>query len=249
MKNVTKQNYIANKRIKALREDKGMTQEELAEKLYISREALANFETRREIPEDKLQEFANYFETTTDYLLGNTNVKCSNNKEYQLIGKYTGLNDKAIQILGELKKFAPDIINTLNYLIEQEEWFPTSNFSRNENISEEEAYENFKKMNDYWEKIHFPILSKINDYYNVEMPNETLYVTNNGIKHKKDFKTKYEMIVETKAKISSEVLSNNGLLGEIENQLINSKKNKSNKSQQKVQNQQMKKYIENYNKF
>ena len=47
MKNVT--NNITGERIKELREEEGKTQDELAKELHISREALANFETRRGI--------------------------------------------------------------------------------------------------------------------------------------------------------------------------------------------------------
>lgn len=254
MKNVTQQNNITNERIKELREEKGMTQEELRKKLFISREALANFETRREIPRDKLKEFANYFDTTVDYLLGKTNVKSKDNVDYQLIGKYTGLNDKSIKVLGDLFRFAPEIIETINYLIAQEEFSPINNFSVFGNTEDKEkmekkAEENFNKINDYWEDIHFPILSKITNYYNVEFPKETLCITENGIKNKKDFKSKYEMIRETKAKISAKNLVDKGLLEEVEYQLKNSKENKNNKTKQKEQNKQMQKLIEEYNKY
>ena len=69
MKNVTNQNEITSRRIKELREEEGLTQEELASKLNISREALANFETRRDITEDRLKDIAEHFDTTVDYLL------------------------------------------------------------------------------------------------------------------------------------------------------------------------------------
>ncbi len=242
MKNVT--SNITGERIKELREEEEKTQEELAEDLSLSREALANFETRRGIAEDRLQDIAEHFNTTVDYLLGKTNVRSKDNENYQLIGKYTGLNDKAIEILGKLKIIAPDLINTINYLIEQEDIFDVD-LPNIENA--DKAIEIHNKVEEYWDSIHYPVLSKINDYYNIKMPKETLCITENGIKNKKDFKSKYEMMKETKAKISAENLVDKGLLSEIEYQLKNSKENKENKLLQKQQNKQLKKYIEKYN--
>ncbi|MDH7578510.1 MAG: helix-turn-helix domain-containing protein [Bacillota bacterium] len=61
------------KRIKALREEKDLTQEELAERIQISRSALANYESGlREPKGDILKRFAKALDTTTDYLLGET---------------------------------------------------------------------------------------------------------------------------------------------------------------------------------
>lgn len=254
MKNVTNQNEITSRRIKELREEEGLTQEELASKLNISREALANFETRRDITEDRLKDIAEHFDTTVDYLLGKTNVKSKDNEDYKFIGEQTGLNDKSIKILGDLFRFAPKIIETINYLIAQEEFLPINDFgifgnAEDKEKIEEKAEKNFDKINDYWEEIHFPILSAITSYYNVELPKETLYITETGIKNKKDFKNKYEMMRETKAKISAKNLGDRGLLKEIEYQLKNSKESKNNKAKQKEQNKQMQKYIEKYNKY
>lgn len=242
MKNVT--NNITGERIKELREEKGMTQDELARELHISREALANFETRRGIAEDRLQDIADYFNTTVDYLLGNTNVRCNDNADYQLIGKYTGLNDNAIKVLKKLKTISPEVIDTLNYLIEQEEIF----FADLPNIeNEEKALEMYDEAEKYWDSVHYKVLSKITDYYNIKMPNESLCITENEIKNEKDFKNRYEMMKKTKTKISAENLVDKGLLNEIKYQLRNSKEFKQNKMLQKQQNKQLKKYIEKYN--
>lgn len=254
MKNVTNQNEITSRRIKELREEEGLTQEELADKINISRVALANFETRREITEDRLKDIADHFNTTVDYLLGKTNVKSKDNADYQLIGKYTGLNDKSIEVLGDLFRYAPNIIDTLNYLIAQEEFLPVTDFSIFANTKDKKKFEataekNFDQMNEYWDAIHFPVLSKITNYYNVEIPKEALYITETGIKNKKDFKNKYEMMRETKAKISAKNLVDNGLLEEVAYQLKNSKENKNNKAKQKEQNKKLKNYIDKYNKY
>ena len=59
-------------RIKKAREAKGLTQDELAEKLNIkSRVSISNYEAGRSVPPgDILRDLADILDTTTDYLLG-----------------------------------------------------------------------------------------------------------------------------------------------------------------------------------
>lgn len=64
------------KRIKSLREDKGLNQLELAKILNISNTTLSQYETGQRIPSDEVKiQIAEYFNTTTDYLLGRTDKK------------------------------------------------------------------------------------------------------------------------------------------------------------------------------
>ena len=177
-------------------------------------------------------------------MLGKTNVKCNDNEDYQLIGKYTGLNDNAIKVLKKLKTISPNVIDTLNYLIEQEEIF----YADLPSIEDaDEAIEIYDKAEEYWDNVHYTVLSKITDYYNIKMPKKTLYITDDEIKTEKDFRNRYEMMKETKTKISAENFVDKGLLDEIEYQLRKSKEYKQNKLLQKQQNKQLKEYIEKYN--
>jgi transcriptional regulator with XRE-family HTH domain len=58
-------------RIALLREKSGLTQEQLAQKLGISRAALAKYEkSRREPDYETLNKIANFFSVSVDYLLG-----------------------------------------------------------------------------------------------------------------------------------------------------------------------------------
>lgn len=62
-------------RFKYLREKKGWTQDQAAEKLGISRSTIAGYESeeKNRIPrEETLMKIADYFATSTDYLLGRT---------------------------------------------------------------------------------------------------------------------------------------------------------------------------------
>ncbi len=53
-----------------LRKQSGLSQEELAEKLNVSRQAISKWETGTSIPEsDKLISISNFFEVSLDYLL------------------------------------------------------------------------------------------------------------------------------------------------------------------------------------
>ncbi len=57
--------------LKELREDKSLTQKELAEQLSINRDALAKWETDRAFPDlDMIKSIAKFFNVTTDHLLG-----------------------------------------------------------------------------------------------------------------------------------------------------------------------------------
>ena len=67
------------KRLKDLREDNDLTQEEIANILQITRQQYSLYETgKRTIPVDLLDKLANIYKTSTDYLLNRT----SNKKEY-----------------------------------------------------------------------------------------------------------------------------------------------------------------------
>ena len=58
------------KRIQALRKKKGISQEQLAEKLNISRQAVSKWETDESLPDtDKIILLSRIFDVTTDYLL------------------------------------------------------------------------------------------------------------------------------------------------------------------------------------
>ena len=64
-----------NKKLQELRKQKGLTQEELAEKLYVSRTAISKWESGRGYPNiDSLREIAKFFSVTVDELLSPNEV-------------------------------------------------------------------------------------------------------------------------------------------------------------------------------
>ncbi len=63
-------------RLRDLREDRDMTQVELAECLHVAQSTLSQYENgQRQLPMELLIEAAKFFETSTDYILGLTNER------------------------------------------------------------------------------------------------------------------------------------------------------------------------------
>ena len=63
-------------RIKDLREDMDLTQEQIAEYLHIKQNTYSQYENgRRQIPIESLIALAKFYNTSTDYILGLTNNK------------------------------------------------------------------------------------------------------------------------------------------------------------------------------
>ena len=63
--------HNCGKRISALRENRKLTQEELASQLQISRASLSHYEKNRRKPDfDTLRKIADFFQVSVDYLLG-----------------------------------------------------------------------------------------------------------------------------------------------------------------------------------
>ena len=64
------------KRMKDLREDKDLKQENIANLLKITRQQYGLYETgKRTIPIDLLITLADFYETSVDYIIGRTNEK------------------------------------------------------------------------------------------------------------------------------------------------------------------------------
>ena len=63
-------------RLKDLREDSDITQKELAKYLHIKQNTYSQYENgQRQIPLDLLITLARYYDTSTDYILGITDIK------------------------------------------------------------------------------------------------------------------------------------------------------------------------------
>lgn len=71
-------------RLKQLREEQNLKQEELAQKLSISASAVGMYETNKREPNNELTvKIAEFFGVTTDYLLGKTEIRNSEEANFK----------------------------------------------------------------------------------------------------------------------------------------------------------------------
>lgn len=99
-------------RIQRLRKEKGISQEELANVLGVSRQAVSKWESEQSIPDlDKIIALSEYFAVTTDYILKGTEIPAAANqkKTYALYGGLGGICAMLAGILSfTANRFRPD---------------------------------------------------------------------------------------------------------------------------------------------
>lgn len=89
-------------RLNELRNEKRLTQEQLANKFYLNKSSISRYERGQQVPElELLQQIADFFEVTTDYLLGNSDIRnpYKENKEEQQLPEYFETPEEAIDFL------------------------------------------------------------------------------------------------------------------------------------------------------
>ena len=89
-------------RIQALRKSKGISQEELADKVGVSRQAVSKWESGQSMPDlDKIIALGEYFDVTTDYILkGEKLTTSSNQKNNELASKILYISSVAFVVIG-----------------------------------------------------------------------------------------------------------------------------------------------------
>ena len=84
-------------RIKALREEKGLTLAELAKELDTVKSSLSYIENgKKPVKDDLIVKICNYFDISADYLLGRTDIK-SSDLNVRGVCEQTGLSDLAVE--------------------------------------------------------------------------------------------------------------------------------------------------------
>ncbi|MGN1087216.1 MAG: helix-turn-helix domain-containing protein [Porcipelethomonas sp.] len=110
-----------SKRLVQLREQRGITQQELADKLGITRQSLSLYEkAERTINIELLAKIADFFDVSADYLMGRTDVS-SMNEDIQIACKVTGLSEISIEKLMDL--YTKKWINGLERFINHSDFF------------------------------------------------------------------------------------------------------------------------------
>lgn len=104
--------YVFSKRLRALREEKQLSQDALAEKLGISRGSISFYENGTRTPDiEVFCRIASFFNVSLNYLMGLANAGKPENEE---ISEQIGLSDKAIDILKSKKNSnLPLFVNSL----------------------------------------------------------------------------------------------------------------------------------------
>ena len=227
---------IASKRIAELREEKGLTQKDLAGKLNVDTSTIGHCERGRNIPIDILCQIAKYFETSTDYLLGITNCKTPK-KDYRALCDAIGIDDTAAQILEEINFVygGQYLIPMLNFLIKQEVLPPDDGFFEeqyrkieNAKTTDKEKKKAMRKVQSLYDRIYKrwkdkncqPVLSSIEDYFTAKTEDVNLYLTLSGnIKKEEEITNK----LYTRKKIPTQKLLEEACLEEINENLKKSK--------------------------
>ena len=218
---------ITRERITNLRNEKGVTQGKMAKDIVLKRSDIAHYETDRTVPIDKLYMIAKYFGTSTDYLLGLTDSKSSKISDTAICNRIE-LKNKQVKILEKLKNTG--IIDTINFLIEQEEAvllgdIPPIEATNLNEIQYKKAEEDYYKELERIEKNCNPILSTIHNYLSIKATEEDVYIMPNGtIKKLDDFRYKINRYLASET-ISTKEFIEETLIKKIEKQLKSAKAN------------------------
>lgn len=83
-------------RLRELREEKGLSQNELGKMLNVNQRAISHYENgKRDMGTDTLNKLANFFDVSVDYLLGRTNERKKLNISEKPADKWTLIIEKA----------------------------------------------------------------------------------------------------------------------------------------------------------
>ena len=104
--------------LRSLRKEKRLTLIELSQKVNINKTSIARYETGEvEMKADVLQMFANFFNVSTDYLLGKTNdrtpVETPSSPKEQLQGIKLALYDQVEDLTDDQAQQVLDIIKII----------------------------------------------------------------------------------------------------------------------------------------
>ena len=98
-----------SEKLQELRKSRSMTQEELAEALFVSRTAISKWESGRGYPSiDSLKEISRYFSVTIDELIcSDEMIALAENDKKEFVFKYVSLICNALDILLAILLFIP----------------------------------------------------------------------------------------------------------------------------------------------
>lgn len=103
--------------LKQLRNNKGVTQEELAKAIFVTSSAISQYEARVSRPNlESLERIAKFFDVSIDYLLGSSpyhNVEEFLNQDYYNGITVSALVDKCMNVKGKHRETLLDVVESL----------------------------------------------------------------------------------------------------------------------------------------
>ena len=98
-----------NEKLQELRKSRGLTQEELAKELFVSRTAVSKWESGRGYPNiDSLKEISRFFSVSIDELIcPNEIITAAENEKRETVSRYTALICGLLDVLTSLLLFLP----------------------------------------------------------------------------------------------------------------------------------------------
>ena len=103
-----------NELLVELRQDRKMTQEELAQVLYVTSGTISNYENGVHLPDiEKLISLADFFDVTTDYLLG----RCASRLSPDALDKIVIEERTVGDLIQEIQTFSPERNHALNVIL------------------------------------------------------------------------------------------------------------------------------------
>lgn len=104
---------IFGNRLKDLRVSKNMTGVELGKVLSVTKVAISNWESGKRTPDhETLKKIADYFDVTTDYLLGRTDEKQPKKERFQ------NVNSISAHRIGKIEKLSEEALDQLDDYIQ-----------------------------------------------------------------------------------------------------------------------------------
>ncbi len=85
--------------LKYLREKRGLSQSQLADELGVTQQSVNKYENHTTEPDiEMLIRIAKFFDTSVDFLVGNTNIE----RKYEVVYR-TDLNDREMQVMEDFR--------------------------------------------------------------------------------------------------------------------------------------------------
>ena len=110
---------VFSTRLKELRQECGLTIEEFASEVGVSKSSVGYYENQNRLPDLAVAaKMADVLNVTTDYLVGRSNARTQTPK-LKNICDYVGLSDKSVEMLAQLKAENPKRLSIINLLLEQ----------------------------------------------------------------------------------------------------------------------------------